>query len=122
MAVATKRVSSNHTAFERLLRSRREELRLRLQGHRDEMVAERVPDDDYGLASRTLLEDLTVNTLHWEQHLLAEIEAALGRLEEGEYGVCQGCGAEIPKRRLHALPWARFCLRCAERRQAHWKN
>ena len=122
MSIATKRVSRRHTGYERLLRSRQEELMDRLRDHRDEMVAERYPDDQFGLASRTLLENMTVDTLHREQHLLAEIEGALQRLEEGEYGVCQGCGAEIARRRLQALPWTRFCLGCAERRQAHWKN
>jgi DnaK suppressor protein len=122
MAVATKRVSARHQAYERALRTRREELVARLQDHRDEMVAERVPDDSYGLASRTLLEDLTVDSMLREQQLLGEIESALDRLEAGEYGVCQGCGADIPKRRLEALPWARFCVKCAEKRQVHWKN
>jgi len=86
------------------------------------MVAERYPDDQFALASRTLLENMTVDTLHREQQLLGEIEIALQRLEEGEYGVCEGCGVEITRRRLQALPWARFCLECAEHRQAHWKN
>lgn len=122
MAVATKGVSAKHAAFERLLRGRREQLMLRLQGHRDVMAAERVPDDQFGLASLTLLEDLAVNTLQRDQQQLVEIEAALERLEEGEYGLCEGCGADIPKRRLQALPWARFCIECAELRQIHWKN
>jgi RNA polymerase-binding protein DksA len=122
MATATKRVSKRHGGYERLLRSKQEELMDRLRDHRDEMVAERYPDDQFGLASRTLLENMTVDTLHREQRLLGEIEGALQRLEEGEYGVCEGCGAEITRRRLQALPWARFCLDCEERRQIHWMN
>lgn len=122
MAVATKRVSRRHSSFERLLRSKLDELRAHLADHRLEMVAERVPDDSFGLASQTLLEDLTVYTLEREHQLVTEVEAALKRLQGGEFGLCQGCGAAIPQRRLEALPWARFCLPCAERRQAHWKN
>jgi len=122
MAVATKRMSVKHLAMERALRSRREDLMGRLQEHRHDMVADRVPDDTYALASRTLLEDLTVDTMERERQLLVEIEGALERLEEGEFGICEGCGADIPHRRLQALPWARFCIECAERRQAHWMN
>ncbi len=42
------------------------------------------------------------------------IEAALRRTENGTFGECAGCGGEIPLRRLHALPWTQFCLRCQE--------
>jgi DnaK suppressor protein len=122
MAVATKRMLRKHSAFERYLRSKREELMAHQADHRQEMVADRVPDDSYGLASRTLLEDMTVDTLEREHRLLGEVEAALARIEDGEFGICQGCGEHIPQRRLEALPWARFCVRCAELRQAHWKN
>ena len=122
MAVATKRVSRKHSAFERYLRSKREELTAQQADLRQEMVADRVPDDSYGLASQTLLEDITVDTLEREHELLGEIEAALERLEEGEFGICQGCGEHIPQRRLEALPWARYCVSCAEKRQVHWKN
>lgn len=122
MAVATKRAPKQRAGFERMLRAKEEELMDRLRDHRDEMVAERIPDDQYGLASRTLLEDMTVDSLQREQQLLGEIRNALQRLEEGEYGVCESCGAQISRRRLQALPWARYCLECAERRQAFWKN
>ena len=122
MAVATKRVSRKYGAYERFLRSKREGLMTQLADHRQEMVADRVPDDSYGLASQTLLEDITAGTLEREHQLLSEVEAALERLEEGEFGVCQGCGEHIPQRRLEALPWARYCVPCAEMRQVHWKN
>jgi len=122
MAVATKQVSAKHLAIERALRSRREELMARLQDHRHDMTAERVPDDTYALASRTLLEDLTVDSMERERQLLVEIEGALERLEDGEFGVCEGCGTDIPNRRLQALPWARYCIDCAERRQTYWMN
>ncbi|MGC1371529.1 MAG: TraR/DksA family transcriptional regulator [Candidatus Sulfotelmatobacter sp.] len=42
------------------------------------------------------------------------IEAALRRIEDGTFGECAGCGDEIPIRRLNALPWTQFCLRCQE--------
>lgn len=46
---------------------------------------------------------------------LAEIDAALARLDEGGYGVCVDCGAGIPVARLQARPAAKRCIACAER-------
>lgn len=41
-----------------------------------------------------------------------EIDAALGRIEAGTYGVCERCGQPIPRPRLRALPQARLCVDC----------
>ena len=46
------------------------------------------------------------------QHL-AEIEAAMLRLADGEYGSCAGCGELIDAARLAARPTATTCIRCA---------
>ncbi|MFQ5662506.1 MAG: TraR/DksA family transcriptional regulator [Terriglobia bacterium] len=122
MAVATKRPAGKRSSYERMLRSQRAALLRRLRDHRQVVLAELEPEDELELASRTLQQDLAVDTLEREKQLLGEIEAALGRFQTELYGVCAGCGANIPARRLQALPWTRFCLACAERRQAHWKN
>jgi len=44
---------------------------------------------------------------------LAEVEAALGRLRAGTFGVCESCGASISPERLEALPGTRTCITCA---------
>jgi DnaK suppressor protein len=44
---------------------------------------------------------------------LAEIDDALGRVDDGTYGVCEVCGARIPDGRLEARPTARTCVGCA---------
>jgi RNA polymerase-binding transcription factor DksA len=43
-------------------------------------------------------------------HLLAEVNAALARLDDGTYGICTACGRKIPDERLEAVPWASLCL------------
>jgi DnaK suppressor protein len=43
---------------------------------------------------------------------LAEVEAALGRLERGTFGRCTRCGKDIAPERLDALPWAALCIDC----------
>ena len=45
------------------------------------------------------------------QHL-AQVDAALGRLEDGTFGQCVRCGRAIPAGRLEALPWAAHCIDC----------
>lgn len=44
---------------------------------------------------------------------LAEIDAALIRIEEGRYGRCLSCGGPMGLQRLRALPEARYCLACS---------
>jgi DnaK suppressor protein len=51
------------------------------------------------------------------EHVLAEIEAALKRIEEDTYGVCSNCGKPIPEERLEALPWATLCIGCQRGRE-----
>jgi RNA polymerase-binding protein DksA len=41
---------------------------------------------------------------------LAEIEAALQRIEDGTYGICEVCGKPIGAERLSAIPWTRLCI------------
>jgi RNA polymerase-binding protein DksA len=52
-----------------------------------------------------------------EEHLLAEIDAALQRIENGTYGVCTNCGKQIPPERLEARPWATLCIDCQRQRE-----
>ncbi len=42
-------------------------------------------------------------------------EAALARIQQGTFGVCVSCGDDINPRRLEALPWTQYCLRCQQR-------
>jgi DnaK suppressor protein len=47
-----------------------------------------------------------------ESRELNRIEYALERMREGHFGVCEGCGAQIPMARLNALPYATLCIKC----------
>ncbi len=44
---------------------------------------------------------------------LARVERALVKLDEGSYGTCDVCGAEIPPKRLQAMPDSVLCVECA---------
>jgi DnaK suppressor protein len=43
-------------------------------------------------------------------NVVAEIDAALARIDAGTYGLCAACGAQIPEERLDAVPYATLCL------------
>jgi len=47
-----------------------------------------------------------------ESRELARIENALQRMRDGQYGVCEECGCNIPMARLNALPYATMCIKC----------
>ncbi|MDX6424841.1 MAG: hypothetical protein QOD52_246 [Gaiellaceae bacterium] len=70
-------------------------------------------------ASVTLDREIDYTLEENSGQVLAEIEAALKRIEQGTYGVCAACGKEIAPERLEAYPWASLCIddaRQAERR------
>jgi DnaK suppressor protein len=42
------------------------------------------------------------------------IDAALARVDRGDFGTCQECGEDVPLRRLNIIPWAAHCVTCQE--------
>lgn len=54
---------------------------------------------------------------------LKDIDAALRKIVEKDYGECEDCGSKIDIERLKALPYARYCKSCAEKRESiPWKR
>ncbi|TDC61823.1 molecular chaperone DnaK [Actinomadura sp. GC306] len=51
------------------------------------------------------------------QGTLEEIDAALTRLTDGTYGVCEDCRKPVPEGRLEIIPYARRCVQCQQRRR-----
>lgn len=58
-------------------------------------------------------QEFALGLMDSERKLLREIEDALERIEQGIYGICEGTGKPIPKARLEAQPWARYCVEYA---------
>jgi DnaK suppressor protein len=52
-----------------------------------------------------------------ERKLMNKIDEALERIEDGSYGVCEGCGEEISVKRLEARPVAKYCIDCKTRQE-----
>ncbi len=62
-----------------------------------------------------LLSDINTAAIGQSIRALRDVEAAQQRMHDGEYGVCEDCGIEIPFERLRANPTARRCLKDQER-------
>ena len=61
-------------------------------------------------ATETFMRELDDGLEENAEHLLADVNAARARLEDGTYGTCEACGRRIPEERLEAVPWATLCL------------
>ncbi len=72
------------------------------------------PRDWEDIGQLTYTEELLDNLSHMEVNLLKEIDLALKKIDAGTYGICENCGTEISMARLKAIPWTRYCARCAE--------
>jgi RNA polymerase-binding transcription factor len=63
-------------------------------------------------ATATLDREIDYTLEENSEHVLAAIEAALKRIEDGTYGTCANCGKPIAEDRLAAIPWATHCIDC----------
>ena len=59
--------------------------------------------------------DVAVQILDRESALVRQLRSAIGRIEDGTYGICLECEEEIAPKRLKAIPWAALCIDCQER-------
>ena len=99
--------------------------RARLLGLLDGMETEALRSKDGNLSNMplhmadvgtdTFDQDLALGMAETERKLLAEIHAALIRINEKTYGVCEMTGKQIPKARLEAKPWARYTIEAARK-------
>lgn len=70
------------------------------------------------LASRDVMSELVLKLGEHESQMVADIDQALLRIEEGSYGLCVKCNRQIDERRLEALPTARYDAACQEALEA----
>ena len=111
--------SETKTGVDRNLKALREkasELRRRMSAEQAAAVVSRLedPSDSGDLSQQSHEEWLFLNRNNLEKTLLREVEEALRRVQDGTYGICQECEEPISPKRLQALPWAKFCVRCQE--------
>jgi len=67
------------------------------------------------IGSDNFEQEFTLSLLANEEQVLEEVVGALARLDNGTFGKCEDCAKEIPKVRLQALPYTRYCVDCARK-------
>ncbi len=70
------------------------------------------PGDMVDGALDSIQDEISSQLAEVETRELSRIEYALERMREGQFGICEGCGTNIPMARLNALPYATYCISC----------
>lgn len=108
--------------FKGIILAKRREV-LRNEGKLEAVDVKKIDQSENTVESKytTHMADLGSDTMMLEQNsyftarnrkFLQHLNAALRRIENGEYGICIVCGKDIPKERLEAVPHTRFCVPC----------
>ncbi|RMG04618.1 MAG: TraR/DksA family transcriptional regulator [Planctomycetota bacterium] len=97
-----------------VLIKRRDALRKALQGDLSQLSTLRseASGDVVDFALDSVQDEISSQLAEVESRELDRIENALEKMNSGEYGVCEGCGCNIPLARLQALPYATLCVKC----------
>ena len=78
-------------------------------GHLQEAIA-----DMYDLADDERERQFSILLCDRDREKLLQIDDALERIENGAYGICEECGRRISEKRLHVMPFARYCVPCKD--------
>ncbi|ETX29300.1 TraR/DksA family transcriptional regulator [Roseivivax isoporae] len=100
------------TVFEARMRARRAEL-LATLGTIERTLDEPPNPDAEDRATEREGDEVLEALAHADEVELRAIDAALGRMADGRYGMCQSCGEPIGRARLEAVPTAALCRDCA---------
>ena len=113
--------TSRYNELRQMLEDRRRELMNEVQGRMRDVRADGSKDRevlDQGESSEVdIQDDIEFALIQMKSETLNKIDDALVRLEQGNYGNCFECGAEIAEKRLRALPFAVRCKECEEARE-----
>ncbi|HTM51834.1 MAG TPA: TraR/DksA family transcriptional regulator [Bryobacteraceae bacterium] len=103
--------------YKTLLETKQAELAGGLR-NREGIAIEKTADalDEVQLAGER---ELAIRNLDRESNLLRSVRGALSRIADGSYGVCLHCEEDISPKRLNAVPWTAYCIKCQEAADRH---
>src|SRR5450759_3730567 len=103
--------------YKAILEAKQAELSAGLR-KRDDIAIEKTPDaiDEVQLAGER---ELAIRNLDRESNLLRNVRLALSRIADGSYGTCLHCEEDISPKRLNAVPWTGYCIKCQEAADRH---
>lgn len=80
------------------------------------------PGDSGDESMANALADFNLTILDRHIDAMRDIEAALQRIKDGDYGVCSDCGVNVAFARLQAYPTAKRCISCQEKRERDYAH
>ncbi|HUU19691.1 MAG TPA: TraR/DksA C4-type zinc finger protein [Sedimentisphaerales bacterium] len=115
--------STDTEHFKQMLLEKRREILINVNEFEDEALKKSRLDATGDLSSMPIHmadigtdnyeQEFALGLMDSERKLLREIDEALGRIGQGTYGICEGTSKPIPKARLEAQPWAKYCIEYA---------
>ena len=97
----------------------KEEATARLKNKKDMDMPEAEVGDPIDDATRSLDKEILFELSGNAHNTIEQIEAALRKMDKGIYGRCEYCRQPIPKKRIKALPFARYCVNCQHSSEHH---
>jgi DnaK suppressor protein len=106
--------------FRKKLMARRSEIGQKLHEFRNESkeLEDGVARDLADKAESSYTKEFLLSLSDAEQEELFQIDAALRRIQKGDFGICQTCQKDIGRKRLNALPWTALCIECQEKAES----
>jgi DnaK suppressor protein len=98
---------------EQIVKEAKIEISKYIKGETRQLVDTALDNGDWSVVD--ISEDISLRQLGAHREMLVKIDAAIRKLEEGTYGVCEDCGGRISEERLKVLPFAIYCKDCQEK-------
>lgn len=113
------RKSERYRVLKTMLEERHREIQDKLRTLRETLPAEVAEVKDAEEQSvNDFVRDVELALIEMTSETLGQIDQAMHRLDDGTYGVCANCGAEIAEARLKAVPFATLCRACQEAQES----
>lgn len=74
--------------------------------------------DEADMGSQSVAQEFALSLLQNESGVVQKIDAAIARLDAGDFGFCEECEEPIAKPRLEAIPWTTNCVECQRRAES----
>ena len=107
-----KKIERFRTMLLEQLRQHSDQVRDNQQAALEMVAADDGVRDSVDMSLHDVNQEIALRLGERESQIVADIDQALLRIDEGSYGTCARCGKEIPERRLEALPTARYDAEC----------
>jgi len=107
-----KKIERFRTMLLEQLRQHEGQVRDNQQAALEMVAADDGVKDSVDMSLHDVNQEIALRLGERESQIVADIDQALLRIDEGSYGTCARCGKEIPERRLEALPTARYDAEC----------